>query len=129
MLINARDPHQWTYLRNLPQKKKKKTPDINQCGEKGDGEVLHTRRFCVFEKFRTIMRFQNIMCLCSYSWYMVFVLFVASEFILVWIWWTNWCFFCYVIVCLVTTMVVGINIGTHDALEQTSFLSSFIILF
>jgi ribosomal protein L2 len=28
MLINARDPRQWTYLRNLP-KKKKKNPGIN----------------------------------------------------------------------------------------------------
>jgi hypothetical protein len=36
MLINARDPRQWTYLRNLP-KKKKKNPGINQCGEKGGG--------------------------------------------------------------------------------------------
>ncbi len=36
MLINAQDPRQWTYLRNLP-KKKKKNPGINQCGEKGDG--------------------------------------------------------------------------------------------
>jgi hypothetical protein len=33
MLINARDPRQWTYLRNLPQK----NPGINQCGEKGGG--------------------------------------------------------------------------------------------
>jgi hypothetical protein len=61
MLINARDPRQWTYLRNFPKKKKKtmvltnvgkravwgvlhtrrkrvkKNPDINQCGEKGGG--------------------------------------------------------------------------------------------
>ncbi len=37
MLINARDPRQWTYLRNLPPKKKKKNPGINQCGEKGGG--------------------------------------------------------------------------------------------
>jgi hypothetical protein len=37
MLINARDPRQWTYLRNLPKKKKKKNPGINQCGEKGGG--------------------------------------------------------------------------------------------
>jgi hypothetical protein len=32
-------------------------PGINQCGEKGGGAgggVLHTHRFCVFEKFRTI---------------------------------------------------------------------------
>jgi hypothetical protein len=35
MLINARDPCQWTYLRNLP--KKKKNLSINQCGEKGGG--------------------------------------------------------------------------------------------
>jgi hypothetical protein len=37
MLINARDPRQWTYLRNLPKKKKKKNSNINQCGEKGGG--------------------------------------------------------------------------------------------
>jgi hypothetical protein len=37
MLINARDPRQWTYLRNFPQKKKKKNPSINQCEEKGGG--------------------------------------------------------------------------------------------
>ncbi len=54
MLINARDPRQWTYLRNLPQKKKKKNPGINQCGEKGGGGgVLHTLRICGFEQFRT----------------------------------------------------------------------------
>jgi hypothetical protein len=35
-----------------PNKKKKKTPGINQCGEKGGGGVLHTHQFCVFEKFR-----------------------------------------------------------------------------
>jgi hypothetical protein len=35
MLINARDPCQWTYLRNLPQKKKKKNPGINP------GQVRH----------------------------------------------------------------------------------------
>ncbi len=34
MLLNARDPRQWTYLKNLP-KKKKKNHGINQCGEKG----------------------------------------------------------------------------------------------
>jgi hypothetical protein len=42
MIINARDPRQWTYLRNLPQKKK--NPSINQCGEKGGGGVLHIRQ-------------------------------------------------------------------------------------
>jgi hypothetical protein len=36
MLINVRDPRQWTYLKNLP-KKKQKNPGINQCGEKGGG--------------------------------------------------------------------------------------------
>ncbi len=37
MLINARDLRQWTYLRNLRKKKKKKTHGINQCVEKGGG--------------------------------------------------------------------------------------------
>jgi hypothetical protein len=54
MLINAWDPRQWTYLRNLPQKNNKKIPGINQCGEKGGwGGVLHTLRICGFEQFRT----------------------------------------------------------------------------
>jgi hypothetical protein len=35
MLISAWDPRQWTYLRNLPKKKKKQNLSINQCGEKG----------------------------------------------------------------------------------------------
>ncbi len=42
------------FLKMLYAPKKKKTPGINQCGEKGSGGVLHTHRFCVFEKFRTI---------------------------------------------------------------------------
>jgi penicillin-binding protein-related factor A (putative recombinase) len=33
MLINAQDPHQWTYLRNLPQKKKKKTLVLTNVGK------------------------------------------------------------------------------------------------
>lgn len=40
---------------------------------------------------------------------------------MVWIGHTNWCFFGYVIAYLMTTMVVGIDIGAHDALQQTSF--------
>ncbi len=40
MLISARDPRQWTYLRNLPQKKKQ-NPSINQCGEKGGGGITY----------------------------------------------------------------------------------------
>jgi len=53
MLINGWDPRQWTYLRNLPPKKKK-NPGINQCGEKGGGGgVLHTLWICGFEQFRT----------------------------------------------------------------------------
>ncbi len=41
-------------LEKFAPPKKKKNPSINQCGEKGGGGVLHTRRFCVFEKFRII---------------------------------------------------------------------------
>jgi hypothetical protein len=37
MLINAQDRHQWTYLKNLPQKKNKKNLGINQCGKRAVG--------------------------------------------------------------------------------------------
>jgi hypothetical protein len=37
MLINARDPRQWTYLRNLPQKKKKKTLVLTNVGKRAVG--------------------------------------------------------------------------------------------
>jgi hypothetical protein len=36
MLINARDPRQWTYLRNLPQKKKK-NPVLTNVGKRAAG--------------------------------------------------------------------------------------------
>jgi hypothetical protein len=41
---------------------------------------------------------------------------VVGEFFLVWIWWTNLGFSCYVIACLMTMMVVGIDIGMHNTL-------------
>jgi hypothetical protein len=50
MLINAQDPRQWTYLRNLSQIKKK-TLVLTNVGKKAVG-ILHTRWFCVFEKFQ-----------------------------------------------------------------------------
>jgi hypothetical protein len=53
MLINARDPRQWTYLRNLPQKKRKKTLVLTNVGKRAVGGVLHTLRICGFEQFRT----------------------------------------------------------------------------
>jgi hypothetical protein len=37
MLINARDPRQWTYLRNLPKKKKKKTLVLTNVGKRAVG--------------------------------------------------------------------------------------------
>jgi hypothetical protein len=66
--------------------------------------------------------FHDTLCLCC-CFYVLSLdsCIVASEFVLVWIWCTNWCFFGYVIACLMTTMVVGIDIGAHDALQQTSF--------
>jgi hypothetical protein len=36
MLINAQDLRQWTYLRNLPPKKKKKTLVLTNVGFWGD---------------------------------------------------------------------------------------------
>jgi hypothetical protein len=33
--------------------KKKKNLGINQCGEKGGGGVLHTRRICGFENLES----------------------------------------------------------------------------
>jgi hypothetical protein len=85
----------------------------------------------MFSKFLCVyVTFHGTWCLCC-CFYVLNLdsCIVASEFILGWIWCTNWYFFGYVIACLVTTMVVGVDIGTHDALEQTSFLRSFIILF
>jgi hypothetical protein len=37
MLINARDPRQWTDLRNLPPKKKKKTLVLTNVGKRAVG--------------------------------------------------------------------------------------------
>jgi hypothetical protein len=37
MLINARDPRQWTYLRNLPPPQKKKTLVLTNVGKRAVG--------------------------------------------------------------------------------------------